>query len=629
MEAKHILAIFLIIAVVIALLLTPREGPIQTESAVGGEFSPIGFGRAGEIGYLMYNIKGSGSLTLLTLTQQPEKNIAVLNDKGIGTDRFDEFIDRLLILEKYGYRIKVVSSFSKIKDGIVLVPTGAMPLYFLDAIGKENTTILYIGSKELILSEGTKRRNWYDELSPEQRSRLIVRDTTIDELLDKGMEGLLTELIENSWAVKERKEIWLKGDGDGTATINMRNTSYVRAIWDFGDHKGLFDSPAMPPQPVVVKSEKESFFPWEHTILEFDIEKSNGTAYMVIEKNGFRVRKEQLRRVTEGNVFIKKLSLSEPGVYIIKIVDNSGQIGGGSVHVKNLSITLSGVRGNNYIFTVNVDGKAPQSTRVGVSLNNGTAIHEFYLSNGQLTIPAKLRKGQNTFHFSIFGTVVDFEIKHEEEGVIDVYTKYGIPGLLLVALVYIGARAMRKPVYRIRTTDEPREIRGEVRISLQQAKELFRTVRSDLGLTGPITAHEYAIGLKRYITEGADVSDGNVEQLLKKMVKAGVVESHKGFYQLSGEGNVKRAVLKRIATDELIKRGIPFRRSGEKLITANYEIGFFGDRFNKKAIIIFEDEHDMATVLNNLDKKQKAALEVQRFNGVVELVTVDQLGEML
>jgi hypothetical protein len=399
-------------------------------------------------------------------------------------------------------------------------------------------------------------------------------------------------------------------------------------MWQTENTIEIYDSDVLRGHQISINA-TPNLFPWEKLEVMFEVEKSNGTVYVVIEKNGEEKKRDKWQRVSEGNVFIRSYSLEEPGTYIIKIVDNSGVIGGGATHVKDLQVEFIGSSGYEQQFSVKIDGAPVESGIARVSLNNSTKSYEFYIVDGMLSVPAKLNKGENVFHFELFGNKKDVVVENNRKELLDVYLEWGVPGLFLIIFVYGAARILKRPVYVVRVSDSSMKIRKELKISEERAKEVFLRTRKDLGISGPLTVNEYGFGLKRYVTEGAEITEGNVEQVLKHLCKRGLLECHEGFYQLKGEGDVKKNVLKRIIRDELIKKGICFDAVNDKFITKHYEIGFLGNHFEKKAFIVFDNEEEIKATLARLDERTKAIIALKQFNGMIEFVTKDRLEEVL
>jgi hypothetical protein len=167
-------------------------------------------------------------------------------------------------------------------------------------------------------------------------------------------------------------------------------------------------------------------------------------------------------------------------------------------------------------------------------------------------------------------------------------------------------------------------------LPVDRALESFQRIRQDMKLgNSPITLQEFTISLKRYLTNGADVTEGNVEEILKKLVKTGHLESHRDYYQLKGEGDVKRNTLSRMVREKLIESGTTFTEENGKFVMKDYEIGFFGDSFDRKAVIVVDDKAEEKAILSSLNRSQRSRYEILQSNDMLTFIPIDRLSDML
>ncbi|VVC04360.1 Uncharacterised protein [Candidatus Bilamarchaeum dharawalense] len=625
-----ILILLLVLGGIVFFIFSSEESETQIQS-LPPTFAILETNTAGDYGYMVYNYRGTGNITLISYDSPPKRSITIINDsQAIQVSRFAELVEQLQTLEKYGYKV-TVSDEPKIGSDIYIIPTGALPSYALFNLQQgTNGTIIYIGAKDLILSSGIKEFSWYDQLSVEQRRKIIVYEGTLDELFEQNQVSLAQDILYNKWMLKSNETYTISGSGIKSSVVPIGSPTYLRLIFDIGDVHGIYDSIQLTKAPKVLVPSPPSIYPWEKSSLQFELSQTSGTAILTIKRDGDVVQTEELRRVTDQNVFIKKLEYSQPGEYTIFVDDNSGTIASGLLHLKDLKINYVNHVGTSYIFLITVDGKPMSSAEVNVWLGNSSIKKKFYVTNGEVVVSADLAKGPNTFNFDVGGRIIPVVVENNQEPVFGIYVTYGLPGLIIVIIVYFGARMTRKPTYRLRFGDSSTYVRQEIRLPTNRALESFKKIRHDMHLSkSPITPHEFTVSLKRYLTNGADVTEGNVEEILNRLVKAGYLETHRDYYQLKGEGNVKQNVLSRIIREKLIESGSSFTEQDNKFILKDSEIGFFGTHFTKKAIIVVDDEAEIKHILGSLSERERASLKIAQINDTLSFVTVDKLSGLL
>jgi len=625
------IAIVLVFVVAIILLLSmipAEENKIQAEPSA---FEIKEIGKAGDDLYVVYSSSGNGKITELLLAKNASKTIYVLEQNGIENERFHELAEKIKDLEKYGFKVQIVGPAASVMEGIYVVPTGAMPAYIIDTIRyAENLTTIYIGETDLIIRATTKQEDWYSQLSEDAKNRLIIEKTTVDKMSNEQMNEFVRKLLENSWFVNMKKEVNVSANGKtGTVITDGTCCLYSRIIYEFGEVTGIRDFELTEDNTEKITMHG-NVFPWESATIEFSLNKTNGTAFIIAEKDGAQVKIEKLERISEESYFRKNLQFKSPGDYIIKITDNEKTVATGIVHVKNLDIKLKDVRDVFYDFSVSIDGIPLKEGAVLASLKNSTSAPiEYIVKDGDLTIKAKLQKNQGTFVFETLGGQVEVPVSIKRENIFDVYIKYGPIGIALIILIFLFARFNKKQTYVIKISDVAPEIRKEVKVTATVVREIFNSVRKDMRIDGPIKANEFAVGLKKYVTDGADVTEGNVEEILKRVEKLGLVLNWKGYYQLTEDGNVSKNVMLRMIRETLIEKGVDFKAKGEKFSTREFEIGFFGDRFRGKGIIVFPDSDELKKTIIGLTEKERSKLFLKEFNGMLNLITIDKLGDAL
>jgi hypothetical protein len=615
--------LLLALGAIVLFLLASDAGEGGGEAPVSS-FSVLESGGVGDYAYSVYRFRGNGNLTFISYDKEPKRTVTIINDsQAIQATRLNELVEELKPLERYGFNV-TVSEEPRIGDGIYVIPTGAIPSYALFNLQQNSSrgTIIYIGDKDLLLSSGIKKLGWFNSLQPGQRARVVQYGGTLDDFMEAGNVSLADEILHASWTK-------ISGEGIGTAITQYNSSGYMRIIYEMEGLAGVFDTPPLKSRGQPLTPSPQSLYPWEKSTLEFSLSRTNGTAFLTVKKDGKVLEHEQLRRVLDENVFIKKMGYEEPGEYLITVDDNDGQIASGLLHVKDLEINLLEKRGMSYVFSVTEDGRPLGNSEAMVSVG-GSEPKRYYISDGELTLNARLNRGLNNFDFRIGGADIKVPVDVPEDQLIDFYLKYGLPAAGLMLLVYFGARMSRRPTYRLRFGDSADYVRQEIALPVERALESFKMIRSDMKLgSSPITPHEFSVSLKRYLTNGADVTDGNVEEVLKKLVKLGSLEAHRDYYQLKGEGDVARNVLRRMVREKLIEGGVPFRDQEGKFATKDFEIGFYGDDFKGKGIVVVDDKEEEKRINQGLSEAERARLRILQSNDMLVFVSIDKLSDVL
>lgn len=632
-----VLAVLIVILLGALITVLLAQVPQTQQENAQPLFQVLDTGMAGNAGYAIFNYRGTGNITVVSYDSEPSKDIYIINDsQAIEATRLPDLIDKLKALQKYGYTVSM-SNGTAMSNGIYVLPSGAMPSYVLFSLyqNTSNATLIYIGDTDLLLSSGMKQYDWYHTLAPSQRKQILVYNTTLDDLMQEGNDTIVKDILLFSTTKQANFTFGVSGSGLHTASIDLSNATRLRLIADFEGLYGVYDSPPLQPLPppanrTVLQPAPASVFPWEKSTLQFSLKRTNGTAFLSINKDGKEVRHDMLRRVTDENVFLQKLQFSEPGDYVLQVTDNSGAIASGILHVSDLKVSLQQHMGTTYIFALTVDGAPLTDAQALVWLGNSSTRGKFYVSDGLMTVNAQLDRGTNVFNIDLFDNVMQVPVENNSDPLLDFYIKFGIPGLGIILLVYFSVRVSKKPTYTLRVGDSATYIREEVRLPLPEALEAFKNARTDLHLTNePITPHEFGVELKRRVTNGADVTEGNVEAILMSLVKSGQLESHREYYQLKGEGNVRANALRRMVKEKLIEDGVEFHESGRKFVTKDYEIGFLGDKFTKKAIIVVDSDSEIKELLGRMSDSEKAMLRIKQANNLLVFVPIDRLGGAL
>jgi hypothetical protein len=403
----------------------------------------------------------------------------------------------------------------------------------------------------------------------------------------------------------------------------------MRIIYNDGSTISITDSVELAAPPSILQPHPPAIYPWQAAMLQHDINRTIGNVYFYAHRNSAEVATERLKKVVDENVFIKRLSFNEPGDYILTIKDGSGTMASGVLHVWDFKISYVGESYSRHVFNVTVDGMPLKGGEAVVSVNNGAEKKEIYISNGEMVVPAMLPKGDNAFNVEFEGTMINVPVKYENESVWDVYIKYGVPGFVIIVLVYLFARLSKRPTYTIRVSEGSKEIRREMKVNKGDVLEAVRKMREDTKLKRyPISFAEFEMALKRYVTEGADITEGNVDEILRRMVRDKELEQYDRYYQLPGEESIKERAILRMIREKLIENGVQFKEADNKFVTKDFEIGLYGAAYEKKAVIVVESNDDVERIIESLSETERAQMKIKQSNGLITFITFRKINEV-
>jgi hypothetical protein len=632
---KVALIIVLVFILVLAATLAMAVLGFQEEEAEKGYLEILSGGRAGEYGYYLYNANGSGNATLFGLDQEPRDRVYILSETGIGMESFNEFVDEMDTLQEYGMTVEVIGrgDVRNTREGILIVPTGAIPDYILNTIGSTGTfnTLVYIGKTDLKMASSLRKDYWYLQLDDATKEKIIVKEHTLDEFMDGPglVEGFKEELLENSWAVVSRETHTFEDyDGDSSLFVPLEETGYLRFLYHAGPNKGVESSGLLPKEPVRLETDGH-VYPWERAAVSFTLSNTSGKAFYTVEKNGVILLSEDLGRIGVEKAFYYTYEFEEPGDYIVKVYDSSGMLGSTYIHVKNIKIIREGTYDIRTVFRITVDGEPLKSGDLYISVNNEEA-KKYPIIDGHATIAEKLQGGKNVFRVQYLEYKEDIIYTREQAGTIETYLTWGPVILVFIVVVYVLASMRKRPVYTIKVGAFSRKERNELEITYDDIKGCFEYIEDKFGWENvPVKLNEIAYSVRKNITDGADVLDGDLEAILKTMEKKEMVERYGDYYQLRGWGDVKKGVLMRQARDTLVKNGVKFKEtkngfdSGSEIISAEYA------DLKKKLLLVFDGEEDARRFMNSLKGSERARIEIKKANDMIKLVPIDRLEDLL
>ncbi len=632
---KTLLIIAFVVLLVLAATLVLTIFTVSEEEAEMGYVEIVSKGRAGEFGYYLYNANGTGSVKLLGLNESSKNRIAILSETGIGMESFNEFVEEMDSLQEYGMTVEVIgrSDMRNVRDSILIVPTGAIPDYILNTLGSTGTfnTLIYIGKTDLKMASSLRKDYWYAQLDDATKGKIIVEEYTLDEFMDDPalMEKFKQDVLENRWAViSEAEEGFENYNGEKSIFVPLEKNGYLRLIYHAGQKKGVDDSGFLPIEPVHMETDGE-VYPWERAAVSFTLSNTTGKAFYTVEKNGVILLSEDLGRIGVEKAFYYTYEFEEPGDYIVKVYDSSGMLGSTYVHVKDIQVVREGTWDIRTVFSVTVDGEPLKTGHLYVSINNEEA-EKYPIIDGHVTVAEKLQSGTNIFRVQYLEYKEDIVYERGDVGTIETYIKWGPFILVFIIIIYVLATMRKQPMFTIKIEAVARKERNTVEVSCNRMVDCINYLEEKFGWEKvPVKLGEIAYSIRKNITDGADVLDGDLEAILKTMEARGLVERDGDYYQLKGWGDVKKNVLMRRVRDILVKNGIRFKEKkkgfdiGSALLSADYL------DMDKKLILVFDGEEDMRRFMSSLKGSERARLEVKKTNDMIRLIAIDRLDEIL
>ncbi|MEM3075924.1 MAG: hypothetical protein QW590_03805, partial [Candidatus Bilamarchaeaceae archaeon] len=96
-----------------------------------------------------------------------------------------------------------------------------------------------------------------------------------------------------------------------------------------------------------------------------------------------------------------------------------------------------------------------------------------------------------------------------------------------------------------------------------------------------------------------------------------------------GEGRIKEKALLRTIREHLIANGIMFKEVGNKFTTKDFDIGLYGEKYDRKTIIVVENDDEIERIMNSLGERERVELRIKQANGLITFTKINRLGEIL
>lgn len=547
---------------------------------------------------------------------------------GYSNSSVSLLFDTLNSLKKYGFSVDSTVSTTIPSNSIFIIPTGAMPSSFLDQLNSTSSIVYYFGSSDLVLDSAGVRRSDFSGLL-RRLDRFVWINSTLDEFFENPSRNLSNDILYSLESDTSSANYSFKNSGLKTLFINSNGANFSRLIYFSGDSFGVSDQLQSPSEKLLFLS-SNSIYPNQKTTLSFSLNRSIGSAILTYDLNGKIVSNESLGRITSENVFLRRFDFNESGNYVISLSDSSGRISSTILNVKKMEVLPVSQSGLNYRFNVLLDDSPLESSSADVSILNSSQKRKYYISNGSVVVSASLPQGKNTLLFEIDSQSIPVEITNNNEPIFDFYFKYGTPVIIIILIVFIVSKITKKPIYRLRFNSSPSINRSELRIFSSEIIDAFIRFRNELNLgSGALSINEFALAIKKYITFGSDITEGNFELLIKSLENRNLIKGYLNYFILFEDGDPKNQAILRIIRDHLIQNGIDFNQKNGFFETSSFQIGSPSSKFTKNAIAVFSSSNEIRSYLNSLSSEFRSRIELKIQNGVLIFATLDNFEDYL
>ncbi len=559
------------------------------------------------------------NISFLSYSTKPAREIVVFEGNGIGNNHFDDFFNYLKSFEQKGFSVRKTRAITLGKGEILVIPTGAMPDSLIDNPSLwVDRYVYYFGRHDLSIRQGDiKNEEWYSSLSSTQKEHLIDAGTSIEDIWQN--HSFIRQDIEfQPWIVNGSRSYL----SNGVSTLYFpSHSTYARLVSPSQVQDYVLE--AQPLDMGIIELEQS-----KQKLVLITINRTQGNAVLTVSKNGVNISSKQIGRVVEETVFEEPFKFDVPGTYVAVITDMSGPVGGGVLHIPELTIIQTQKFGRRIHYWVTQDG-VPYDGEIQVSLNNGTS-KQLYVNQGELTVEAKFHEGTNELMFKASGNTISKQVDQSGDSFLAPFITLGIPGGILVLCIYGFIRFSKKPTYLLRVPEQVREVRKNVSLTASQFEGIFRQTQKDLSISGPLSLAEIMIGLRKYLTLGADMTEGNIEHILLSLEKEGKLKGFRGYYLIGDAKDLERKTLIRIVHDRLIGRGIECVITKDSIKTKHAKVIFSLDSLSQtSSVLVFEDLVSMESHISSLSPENAALLRMRVKNGQVKITTLDKFEDVL
>ncbi len=386
------------------------------------------------------------------------------------------------------------------------------------------------------------------ESGPKMKMRVVEKP------LVRGKNGLVVGAYENT----------------SYARVKIRQGAETMRIADFGPLKmpqGAISGPeeAAPGGSAAFQVSLEPNLPQEEK-LEFNAR--------LQDDGGTVLNSTRIGEGTTKERWVGAFSLSgwkEPGDYIIRVEDQYGRVWGKVLlHVPKIEVKMLPSFGSEKRFLLLKDGMAVDESQIEVWKEGSDEKKMAAPINGVVAVSSHWDAHENVLRFRI-GAVGAEYVFDGEGGAVSVYLKYGVPGLMLAALLYFALKPRQKPVYKLRVDALAQTGEAKVKMKWGEFASVFKSCAARLG-TGKaaLTLHEIQSELlgRGGAGQGLAVPEENLAHVLTHLVKNGKVRQWDGYFALAewaSDEQVRLWALGRMLSDKLIWSGVAAKKIGENV----------------------------------------------------------------
>jgi len=645
---KYRAASILLIALLFGFLITGCVNNQSQKTAYKGEkqISNLKIYSVNSSGQNIYGVfEGPTNINVDILKKRPVYRVLILKENGLDSNYTQALYKKInQSLSKYGYKVTLVSPFADMTNSILIVPTGAMPEYILKSIsGTEK--IIYLGSTDMVLEkENIKSKNWTKNVPKEILDKIVIYSGTprtvilnekeyseiIGDILLQKDNLILSKKID----VSQNKKTYLlySGNQQTNYTVHiMSNTglegyNYSSVDFDLKTGINLF---------------KESIiygYSHQQTRYFIDLTNTNGTAYLYIYKDGKEIKKDELSRVKEQQLIPEILKFDNPGIYVLSVRDNDGEIKSGLIYIHNVGMEMTGIFGGVVEIHIQEDGTPIKDGVVTASLNDGKVSKNYRINKGKIYIPLQMKEGKNMLHLKYMSTKKDIPLQYAG-GLIETYKTYLLPGILLVIVSFGIAYFLKRPKYYLRIPSAEVSARKTIKTSPTKLIELLPKIRLDLHLKkeDPLKIQELMFGISRHLANGYNIFEENAEGLVQKLVNGGKLISYKDYFiekkALDKINRIENLVLRRKVREILIANGKNYKEVADGFQLQNTRIEINKIKIVKEKgiqeIAVFESLDDIHKYLKRMKNKEHARIDMAIANHKIVITTIKKLDRIL